>query len=128
MNRAAVRSAGIVLAVMLAGMVWAWGMAERLGPGRAAGFGLGAGLAGIGAATWILSAAWAANRGQKAFMGALGLGILGRLVIYGATLLFVTLRTRVDPVWTAGALMGFYVLFMVEEIRFALRGLSRPAR
>jgi hypothetical protein len=34
----------------------------------------------------------------------------------------------VDPVWTAGALMGFYVLFMVEEIRFALNGLTRPAR
>jgi hypothetical protein len=127
-KRAAVRSAGVVLAVTLAGIVWAWAMAERLGPGRAAGFGLGAALAGIGAATWIGAAAWAATRGQKAFMSALGLGILGRLVIYGATLLYVTLRTRVDPVWTAGALMGFYVLFMVEEIRFALGGLNRPAR
>lgn len=128
MNGAAVRSAGVVLAITLAGIVVAWGMTARVGPLRAAGFGLGAALAGIGAASWIGAAAWAASRGQKAFMGALGLGILGRLVIYAATLLYVTLRTRVDPVWTAGALMGFYVLFMVEEIRFALRGLNRPVR
>jgi hypothetical protein len=127
-NGAAVRSAGVVLAVTIAAMVAAWGMAARLGTFRAAGLGLGAALAGLGAATWIAAAAWAANRGHKAFMGALGLGILGRLVIYAATLLYVTLRTRVDPVWTAGALMGFYVLFMVEEVRFALRGLNRPVR
>ena len=128
MNRAAVRSAGVVLAVTLAGIALAWAMAERLGAGPAAGLGLGAALAGLGAATWIATAAWAAERGQKAFAAALGLGILARLVIYGATLLYVTLRTRVDPVWTAGALMGFYVLFMVEEIRFALRGLNRSVR
>jgi hypothetical protein len=127
-SRAALRSAGIVLAVTLAGLVAAWTLQERLGPWRAAGFATGASLAGVGAATWIAAAAWAAKRGQKAFVGALGLGFLGRLVIYGATLLYVTLRTRVDPVWTAGALMGFYVLFLVEEVRFALRGLNRPVR
>src|SRR5262252_2985614 len=101
----------IVLAVTITAIGSARALLPRLGGGASAGLALGAALAGAGAVSWIGAAAWAASRGQKAFMAALALGILGRLVIYAATLLFVTLRTRVDPVWTAGALMGFYVLF-----------------
>lgn len=92
---------------------------DRLAPGAAAGFALGGVLAAVGAASWIL----AAERGRRrpeSFMILLGLGILGRLVVYGATLIYVALLTRIDPLWTAGSLLGFHVLFMMIEVRFAL--------
>ena len=116
--------AAVVAALSLAGVVAAWGFRETLGPGRAAGIALGASLAGLGAVSWIV----AAERGRARpewFMMLLGLGILGRLVVYGATLIYVALLTRIDPLWTAGSLLGFHVLFMILEVRFALHGLKR---
>jgi hypothetical protein len=110
---------GIGLAAPIAGHL----LRDRLAPGAAAGFALGGVLAALGAVTWIL----AAERGRRrpeSFLLLVGLGILGRLVVYGATLIYVALLTRIDPLWTAGSLLGFHVLLMMLEVRFALRGLS----
>jgi hypothetical protein len=98
---------------------------DRLPPGAAAGFALGGVLAAVGAVSWIL----AAERGRRrpgSFMLLVGLGILGRLVVYGATLIYVALLTRIDPLWTAGSLLGFHVLLMMLEVRFALHGMKGP--
>ena len=124
MTPAARGYAALVAGIALAGALAAWGYREGLGPGRAAGVALGAALAGLGAVSWIV----AAERGRASpewSMMLLGLGILGRLVVYGATLIYVALLTRIDPLWTAGSLLGFHVLFMILEVRFALHGLKR---
>jgi hypothetical protein len=71
----------------------------------------------------LILSAWGFDKGQKQFFGALLLGILGRLVIYGATLIYVALRTSVDLIATVVAMLGYYVVFMVLEIRYALRRL-----
>lgn len=96
-----------------------------LDPPRLGGLLLGLALATAGAASWILLASWTIGRGQQAFMAAQGLGILGRLVIYGAALVYVALRTAIDPVYLAVSLLGFHVIFLVLEVRFAASGLRR---
>jgi len=116
--------AALVAGIALAGALLAWRLGDRLPPGKASGIALGAALAGVGAVSWIV----VADRGRRHpqwFMMLLGLGILGRLVVYGATLIYVALLTRIDPLWTAGSLLGFHVLFMMLEVRFALHGLKR---
>jgi len=116
--------AALVAGIALAGALLAWRLGDRLPPGKASGIALGAALAGVGAVSWIV----VADRGRRHpqwFMMLLGLGILGRLVVYGATLIYVALLTRIDPLWTAGSLLGFHVLFMMLEVRFALQGLKR---
>lgn len=110
------------------GMGLAWMVEERLGPPISRGILLGAGLATAGAVAGILLTAWGFERGQRRFLAALMLGILGRLVIYGATLVYVALWTTIDLMATVGALLAFYVLHQVLEIRFALRGLRREPR
>jgi len=115
--------AALVAAIGLLAPGLAWGLGERFPPGAAAGFALGGLLAALGAVAWILAAARGQARPER-FMILLGLGILGRLVVYGATLIYVALLTRIDPLWTAGSLLGFHVLFMMIEVRFALRGLT----
>jgi hypothetical protein len=116
--------AALIAVIALAGALLALRLGERFPPGAAPGVALGAALAGVGAVSWI----FAADRGRRhpeRFMMLLGLGILGRLVVYGATLIYVALLTRIDPLWTAGSLLGFHVLFMMLEVRFALDGLKR---
>jgi hypothetical protein len=81
---------------------------------------LGLGLGAAGALSWILLTAWAIGRGNQAFMAATMLGILGRLVIYSATLIYVALRTSIDLLWMAGALLGFHLASTVLEVRYAL--------
>lgn len=80
----------------------------------------GLGLGTAGALSWILLTAWSIGRGNRAFMAATMLGILGRLVIYSATLIYAALRTSVDLLWMAGALLGFHLASIVLEVRFAL--------
>jgi hypothetical protein len=113
--------AGLVAAIGLIGAACAWAFRDRFPPGAAAGFAIGGLLAALGAVSWIVAAARGRSRPDR-FMLLLGLGILGRLVVYGATLIYVALLTRIDPLWTAGSLLGFHVLFMMIEVRFALHG------
>ncbi|HYV86827.1 MAG TPA: hypothetical protein VFB49_13020 [Patescibacteria group bacterium] len=81
---------------------------------------LGLGLGAAGALSWILLTAWSIARGNQAFMAATMLGILARLVIYSATLIYVALRTSIDLLWMAGALLGFHLASTVLEVRYAL--------
>jgi hypothetical protein len=116
--------------LLLAAAAWGCLRAARgsLTPARSEGLLLGLGLATAGAVSWILAASWTIGRGQQAFMGAQVLGILGRLVVYGAALIYVALRTTIDPVYLAGSLLGFHVVYMVLEIRFAMKGLRQAGR
>jgi hypothetical protein len=84
---------------------------------------IGGALAVAGAIAGLILSAWGFDRGQKQFFAALLLGILGRLVIYGATLIYVALGTSVNLIATVVAMLGFHVVFMVVEINFALRRL-----
>jgi hypothetical protein len=125
-DRMTARYVAYVLLLIGAGAVAAWWMKGSLPPGALQGAWLGLALSGAGAISWIVAAAATMERGPRAFMAALALGILGRLVVYGATLVYVLLRTTLDPIWTAGSLMGSYAVFLVLEVRFALllRGLQ----
>ena len=108
----------LLLACVVAGLAWLAG--DRLPAGaRFAGL-LGLGLGAAGALSWILLTGWSIGRGHKAFMAATMLGILGRVVIYSATLIYVALRTSIDLLWMAGAMLGFHLASMVLEVRFAL--------
>ena len=115
------RYVAYVLLMAGAGAIAAWWMRGSLPPGALPGALLGLALSAAGAISWIVAAAATIDRGARAFMAALALGILGRLVVYGAALVYVILRTTLDPIWTAGSLMGSYAVFLVLEVRFALR-------
>jgi len=119
--------AGIMLlaAVVAASLRLARG---SLAPVRLEGLLLGLALATAGAVSWIMVASLTIGRGHQAFMAAQVLGILGRLVVYGASLIYVALRTTIDPVFLAGSLVGFHVIFLVLEVRFAVKGLQRAAQ
>ncbi len=97
---------------------------ERVSPAAAQGALFGAGLAAVGAIAAVALNRWGFDKDPRRFFAALTLGILGRLLLYGAALVYVALRTRIDVTATAVSLLGFYVLFQVVEIRLALRGLK----
>jgi hypothetical protein len=109
-----------VLGLSAAGAAMAWACRASIPGSGLDGVFLGIALAAAGAISWIAGAAWSIGRGSHAFLAVTALGILGRLVVYGATLLFVALRTGIDLRWLAGALLGFYLGFMVLEVRFAV--------
>jgi len=95
----------------------------RLEPEVMQGALVGGTLAVAGAIAGLLLSAWGFDKGQTQFFGALLFGILGRLVVYGATLIYVALGTSIDPLATAVAMLGSHVVFMILEIHFALRRL-----
>jgi len=97
---------------------------ERVSPAAAQGALFGAGLAAVGAIAAVALNRWGFDKDSRRFFAALTLGILGRLLLYGAALVYVALRTRIDVTATAASLLGFYVLFQIVEIRLALRGLK----
>lgn len=123
-TRLALRFVGIVLAI--AGAAAAVGLWRRafLPPGALPGLLIGLGLAVLGAVSWFLGAAWGARRGMQALMAVVVLGILGRLVIYSATLVYVAIGTGVSLAWTGGALAGSSIVFIVLEVVYALRALG----
>jgi hypothetical protein len=114
------RYAGYVLLLGSAAAGLAWILGGRLPGGARFACLLGLGLGVGGALSWILLTGWSIGRGHKAFMAATMLGILGRVVIYSATLIYVALRTSIDLLWMAVALLGFHLTSIVLEIRFAL--------
>lgn len=95
-----------------------------LPPGAAPGILIGLALAAAGAVSWVAGVAWSARRGMHALMGVVVLGILGRLVIYSATLVYVALGTGISLAWTGGALAGSSIVFIVLEVLYALRALG----
>jgi hypothetical protein len=120
--------------VVLAGAAAAaaWLGRAALPPDAPIGVLIGLALGAAGAISWILGAAWAAPRGGQAFLAVVVLGILARLVVYSATLIYVALGTGINLPWTAGALLGSYLAFIVLEVLYALRaagtgaGAARP--
>jgi hypothetical protein len=114
----------VLLAALAAASGRLWG--GRLAPGQLRGALLGLGVATIGAVTGLLLTAWSFDKGPRAFFSALVIGILGRLFAYGAALIYVAVKTTLDPTATALALLGSYVAFQAIEVRFALRGRGRP--
>jgi hypothetical protein len=120
----------VLLTGMAAAAAWAWrGAMPADAP---TGVFIGLGLGAAGAISWILGAAWAAPRAGQAFLAVVVLGILGRLVVYSATLAYVALGTGINLPWTAGALLGSCLAFIVLEVLYALRaagtgaGAARP--
>jgi hypothetical protein len=120
-----VRYGGITVLVAAAGAAAAWLFRERLGTPAAQGASLGAALAAAGAIGGMALTAWAFNRNERQFFAALVFGILGRLVSYGAILVYVALGTSIDTVAAAASLLGFYVLFQILELRFVVKGLKK---
>jgi hypothetical protein len=103
------RPMGIMLVLAGFGVATAWLLRERLGLAVAQGVSLGAMLAVAGAVGGMALTAWAFNRNQRQFFAALVFGILGRLVSYGAVLVYVALRTSIDTIATASSLLRFVV-------------------
>lgn len=117
------RYVAVVLALGAAGAVALWLARARLETEAMQGAIVGGGVAIAGSIAGLMVSAWGFDKGQKEFFGALLLGILGRLVVYGATLIYIALGTSVSLIAAAAAMLGFHVIFMVVEIHFALRRL-----
>jgi len=119
------RYAALILLIAAAGSgAFAWWRGGVAGPVER-GVLLGAATASFGAITGMALLAWSFGRGQTQFFGALLLGILGRLLVFGGVLIAVGLRAGAfDLVASAVSLLGFYVVFQMLEMRFALRGLA----
>ena len=100
---------------------WTNGLQRHVGE---YGYGFAVSLAAVGAIAAVALNRWGFDKDSRRFFAALTLGILGRLLLYGAALVYVALRTRIDVTATAASLLGFYVLFQIVEIRLALRGLK----
>jgi hypothetical protein len=94
-------------------------------PTTVEGMTLGAALAAAGGIGGIVLIRWGLGKDQKKFFAALGAAILGRLLLYGAALVVVALRTTIDLTSTAASLLAVYVLFQIVEVRVAVRGLSK---
>ena len=117
------RYVAVVLLLGAAGGVGLRVFRARFEPEVVQGAVIGGTLAVAGAIAGLILSAWAFDKGQKQFFGALLLGILGRLVVYGATLIYIALGTSINPIATVVAMLGFHVVFMIMEIHFALRRL-----
>ncbi len=87
---------------------------------------LGAALAALGAIGGMALVAWSFERRTRQFFGALVLGILARLTLFGGALVYVALlrEAEIDVVGVALSLLGFSVVFQVLEVRYVLRGLK----
>ena len=97
---------------------------DRLGEAALRGALLGDALASAGAIAGMALFAWSLPRPAGPFAGAVLLGFLGRLVVFGAALIVVGLRAKgIDLAATAVSLLGFYAVFQVLEVRFVLKGL-----
>ena len=97
--------------------------AGRLGEAGVRGALLGAALASLGAIGGMAVLARSFERGPRQFFGAVVLGILGRMVLFGAVLVYVGLRRPPDYSLTAVALsiVGFFFVFQALEVRFVLK-------
>lgn len=118
------RYAVLVLLLGTVGALVLWMSRGRFEPEQLQGAAAGGSVAVAGTLAGLVLTAWGFEKGQTQFFGALLFGILGRLVVYGATLIYIALGTSLDLIATAVAMMGFHVVFMIVEIQFALRRLK----
>lgn len=126
-GRSALRYGAAVLLIAGAAATGACLFRDALPPMALPGVLIGLGLATIGGLSWIAGAAWGARRGMHALMAVVVLGILGRLVIYSATLAYVALGTGISLAWTGGALAGSSMIFIVLEVLYAHRAVGGGA-
>ena len=96
-----------------------------MSPAAVEGTVLGAALAAAGGIGGIVLIRWGLGQNQRKFFAALGATILGRLLLYGAALVVVALRTTIDLTSTAASLLAVYVLLQIVEVRVTVRGLSK---
>jgi len=98
--------------------------AGSLGQAGVRGALLGAALASLGAIFGMSVLARSFERGPRQFYGAVMLGILGRLTLFCAVLVYVGLRRPADYSLPAIALslVGFFFVFQALEVRFVLKG------
>lgn len=117
------RYVAVVLALGAAGAAALGLLRARFEPEVLQGAAVGGTLAVAGAIAGLFLSAWGFDKRQTRFFAALVFGILGRLVVYGATLIYVALGTSINLIATVVAMLGFHVVFMILEIHFALRRL-----
>jgi hypothetical protein len=118
------RYAAGMLLITAAAAGAAWRYQERLGEDGFRGVLAGLGLAALGTVSAMALVAWSFDKGQRQFFAALVGGILARLVMFGSALTYVALRTSMDLTATVAALLSFYVVGQVLEIRMVLVGLA----
>jgi len=84
---------------------------------------LGAVLAALGAVFGMALLAWSFERGARHFVGAVALGILGRMTLFGGVLICVGLLRPVNYGMTAVAvsLLGFFFVFQALEVLFVVK-------
>jgi hypothetical protein len=87
---------------------------------------LGAILAALGAVFGMALLVWSFERGTRHVVGAMVLGMLGRLALFGGVLIGVGLLRPANfgLAAVAASLLGFYFVFQVMEVRFLMRGLK----
>ena len=90
---------------------------------------LGAGVATVLAISSLALAAWSYDKSQATFLSALLGGFLGRLVLFGGTVVVLITMTGLPVAPFMAGLFAYYVLCQVLEIR-ALRRLrgNHPLR
>ncbi len=87
---------------------------------------VGVTVALAGSALCALLSRWARRAGNtQRLLGALVAGMLARLMLYGAALVYVALRTALRPATVAVWLLGSYVVLQIIEVRAAMRGARR---
>jgi hypothetical protein len=105
----------VALAGTGSAVVAAWG--ERLGEAAVRGALLGVAVAAVGALGGMALLARGLERGPRQFMGALLIGILGRMLLFGAVLIGVGLG------WPAGCSLAAMGLSVVASF-FVFQGLE----
>ena len=110
-----------LLAIVGTAVVGACG--ERLGEAVVRGALLGCAVALVGAIAGMALLARSLEQGHRQFLGAVMLGILGRMLLFGAVLIYIGLSRPAGLSLAAVALsiVGFFFVFQALEVRFVLR-------
>jgi len=121
------RYALAVVLVAVAGSAPIAASIGRLGEAGVRGALLGASVACLGAIGGMALLVRSIERGPQRFFGAVVLGILGRMALFGAVLFYVGLRRPAEYSLAAVALsiVGFFFVFQALEVRFVLKGSRR---
>ena len=122
------RFATAALGLGATGMAVLWFLRGMMTPGTLRGVLLGMGLATAGSIAGLALTAWSFARPHGQFMAALLLGALGRMVIYGVTLIYIALGTSLNPSAMAIGLLATYLVFQVLEVRFVLKRMRMGKR
>ena len=112
-----------VVALAVAGSALVAARGERLGEASVRGALLGIAVAAAGSLGGMALLARGLERGPRQFMGALLIGILGRMLLFGAVLIGVGLGWPADCSLAAVALsvVAFFFVFQGLEVWLVLR-------